>query len=655
MLAPCDKAKYGPGMFHKGDAVSVFSRSLGIWIRDGIVMQRQRRPTTLESGLHLPAGSVKVLYDESTSVKWIQPAAFDSEIRKADFLLGDRVSVFCRGKGLWIADGVIVEVLSEPTVVEGGLQMSAGAVKVVYDSKSSAKWVGPDNLEGEIRPVRGWLPEDSEEDEDSTADSEAGMATSRNIEVPELPERLAAPKVQCWSFLPKLARGLSGQETLSAWSAEHAPLKSTGSASSVPIPDGADAVTVPGSDAAPEDMDCDQQDMYAHFAEGDAVCIFSRGDAKWLRDGVVVAALAEDGIVDGGVQMPAGSVKVLYERNGRSKWIPPASFGEEIRKADFQLGDRVSVFCRGKGLFVSDGVIVQVLAAPAVVEGGLGMPEGAVKVIYESGSSTKWIPPESFDRELDSIRDWVPQDLIDGGADTWEVVPPPSGNTGLQKQTASTPDCCFAFLFLRRGPQAPKADEESEDDYTVSGLTKQGRGLSGRYLKVGVHNEMPKYKNRKGCIIYFDGYWKLNGKDDVLHWSYGVRGAHGELPPSGAWQPFKFSTEAPLSVQKASDVELFHVSGLAWAGAIGNGRYVEVGSHNDRPFYTNNKGAAIYFDGYWKLNFKGDKLAWQYGNKSASGQEPPFGAWAPHWSHSANTGEPTVRACGNRPQTPLVD
>mmetsp|Transcript_76363 Transcript_76363/g.247170 ORF Transcript_76363/g.247170 Transcript_76363/m.247170 type:complete len:110 (+) Transcript_76363:140-469(+) len=101
------------------------------------------------------------------------------------------------------------------------------------------------------------------------------------------------------------------------------------------------------------------------FGVGDPVNVLSRAKGRWMRDGVVVSVLAEDAFVeDGTLRMPAGACKVQYDRNRCAKWIPPISLEAEIRPADFEKDDAVSVFCRSMGRWVADGVVLDVWTCP---------------------------------------------------------------------------------------------------------------------------------------------------------------------------------------------------------------------------------------------------------------------------------------------------
>lgn len=143
------------------------------------------------------------------------------------------------------------------------------------------------------------------------------------------------------------------------------------------------------------------------FAAGDAVNVLSRSEGRWRRDGVVVEVLEAPATVDG-TALPAGTVKVIYAGGEAAKWVPPKAFAMELQAADFAAGDQVSVFVRTMGLWVSDGMVQQVLAEPQTIDGH-PLPAGSVLVHYNCGSSAKWVPPEVFTEELRPLRDAYPE------------------------------------------------------------------------------------------------------------------------------------------------------------------------------------------------------------------------------------------------------
>jgi len=72
-----------PSVFRKGDLVVIYSRAVGQWLDDGIIFDEVKEDE--EDGVHdgckLAAGSVKVLYNNSKTFKWILPSQFKSMLR----------------------------------------------------------------------------------------------------------------------------------------------------------------------------------------------------------------------------------------------------------------------------------------------------------------------------------------------------------------------------------------------------------------------------------------------------------------------------------------------------------------------------------------------------------------------------------------------
>mmetsp|Transcript_34961 Transcript_34961/g.88882 ORF Transcript_34961/g.88882 Transcript_34961/m.88882 type:complete len:507 (+) Transcript_34961:100-1620(+) len=431
-----------------------------------------------------------------------------------------------------------------------------------------------------------------------------------------------------------------------------------------------DAVSTAGSDlvsdmvhesspASPAATDDSEPEVYGEFRIGDAVCVFRRSTGSWLRDGIVAKVLSVSAVVDDGLLMPAGAVKVVYDDCSAVKWVPPAAFADELKHADFMVGDAVSVLCRSMGLWVADGLVVEVLQESAAVDGGLPMPAGSVKVTYANGDMAKWIPPEVFSKELRAQRQWICEGLEDHSriADA-EDAGRATLETTAQKETsiAATKVSSFMRSFSRLMPimgmvgeasaRNPDVDDD-EDAYFVSGAAGVASSVLGRYRRVGEHSDRPKYRNEQGAVIYFDEHWKMNVKDDMLHWCYEVRGMAPCQPPVQAWAAYHFYGDSSYpvpTVARAADVELLAVSGVNGPARAVNGRYMQAGMHNEQPKYKNSSGAIIFFDGYWKMNDRDDVLAWRFAVKdTAAGSQPPSGEWASHWSFGAGQAPAHVR------------
>jgi hypothetical protein len=303
------------------------------------------------------------------------------------------------------------------------------------------------------------------------------------------------------------------------------------------------------SDALQRTSAHSEQVQVGEFNAGDPVCVFSRSTGAWLRDGIVVKVLAEPSVVDDGLPMPAGASKVLYGDGGSAKWVPPEAFGAELKHADFAEGDAVSVFCRSMGLWVADGLVVEVLSERATVDGGMALPAGSVKVTYASGDMAKWIPPAAFGMEVRAQRQWSGEIVPDQSIAVWSAE--------LQEVSAPSAEAPRAFSFARSLsrliPVSKHSDnaDESDDVYIVSGQAGVCSSVLGRYHRVGEHQERPKYRNKRGAVIYFDGYWKMNAKDDVQHWRYEVRGTAADLlPPAEGWAVYHFYGDSNCPVPK---------------------------------------------------------------------------------------------------------
>ncbi|CAK9099416.1 unnamed protein product [Durusdinium trenchii] len=73
--------------------------------------------------------------------------------------------------------------------------------------------------------------------------------------------------------------------------------------------------------------------------------------------------------------------------------------------------------------------------------------------------------------------------------------------------------------------------------FTATGAGRAGERANGRYVRVGCHNGMPKYRQDTGSAIMFfeDDGWKMNVEDDTRQWCYQHLDAASPLPPLGRW------------------------------------------------------------------------------------------------------------------------
>jgi len=616
----------------------------------------------------MPAGAVKVLYNQGCYAKWIPPAAFGEELKRADFMAGDAVSVFCPDMGLWLADGLVVEVLSENSTVDGGSAMPAGSVKVVYASRSLTKWISPVAFGIDLRAQRGWSALDIEEDQERRFEVGKGgkkpeSAVSSHADRTRTPDPAAVPgeQAQTLACTPDACTASAAALTEGGLGTSGEQDGASSIYSNTSALSGLDTSGGPCT-ASPLSMSGSEAGAVSRFCVGDAVCVLSRGTCAWLRDGVVVRVLAEPAVVNNDLPMPAGAVKVLYNQGCYAKWIPPAAFGEELKRADFMAGDAVSVFCPDMGLWLADGLVVEVLSENSTVDGGSAMPAGSVKVVYASGNASKWIPPDASVEQLRPQRQWSGEGMDDQSltADGTNAGPAALGRSepkeaSVAAQMADNLVRSFShFIMGCIGSQtAPQdfigSDGDDDDAYIVSGAAGIPRSILGRYRRVGEHGDRPMYRNEHGAIIFCDEHWKMNSQDDTSHWCYEVKAATGDLPPTEAWEACQLnggSTGPVPTVTNAVDVEVLVVSGAIGPSRAVNGRYGEVGWHNARPKYKNGSGAIVFFDDCWKINPRDDVLAWNFWVNDAVGSQPPAGEWEAHWSVGHDQPPACVRVRG---------
>eukprot|EP00438_Fugacium_kawagutii_P028437 Skav226821 [mRNA] locus=scaffold606:116024:125447:- [translate_table: standard] len=75
-------------------------------------------------------------------------------------------------------------------------------------------------------------------------------------------------------------------------------------------------------------------------------------------------------------------------------------------------------------------------------------------------------------------------------------------------------------------------------------------------------------------------------------------------------------------------VSPLRVSHAGGRGSSVNGRYVPTDSYNGKPKYRQQNGQAIiYFDVFWKINFRDDCRGWYYSHPHHDAVVPPRGEW----------------------------
>merc|ERR1719486_625321 len=142
---------------------------------------------------------------------------------------------------------------------------------------------------------------------------------------------------------------------------------------------------------------------HPQFSKGELVHIWSNSQNSWMTDGRILEVLAAPAISEGpsppaGVVMPVGAVKIA-SRAG-TKWIMPDFISSQLRKvsqAPLAIGEAVHIWSNSKSAWMTDGKVLEVLAAPVVSDGGSMpagsvLPIGSVKVASDAG--TKWILPD---------------------------------------------------------------------------------------------------------------------------------------------------------------------------------------------------------------------------------------------------------------------
>merc|ERR1712205_91125 len=71
-----------------------------------------------------------------------------------------------------------------------------------------------------------------------------------------------------------------------------------------------------------------------------------------------------------------------------------------------------------------------------------------------------------------------------------------------------------------------------------------------------------------------------------------------------------------------------------------NGKYHASGFQNERPRYTNELSATLYWEESWRVSLPGEVASWCF-QATSSDWRPPVGDWQPHDSHRQATGSLT--------------
>lgn len=96
-------------------------------------------------------------------------------------------------------------------------------------------------------------------------------------------------------------------------------------------------------------------------------------------------------------------------------------------------------------------------------------------------------------------------------------------------------------------------------------------------------------------------------------------------------EPYGFGECRGVGADDAYDlivVSPLRVSHAGGRGSSVNGRYVPTDSYNGKPKYRQQNGQAIiYFDVFWKINFRDDCRGWYYSHPHHDAVVPPRGEW----------------------------
>merc|ERR1712194_345400 len=68
------------------------------------------------------------------------------------------------------------------------------------------------------------------------------------------------------------------------------------------------------------------------WVRGDQVHIWSSGKKEWAKDGSIQEISLRDRVIDK-TEVPAGSIRILYNGSSTFKWVPPRYFDQNIRWA----------------------------------------------------------------------------------------------------------------------------------------------------------------------------------------------------------------------------------------------------------------------------------------------------------------------------------
>lgn len=155
------------------------------------------------------------------------------------------------------------------------------------------------------------------------------------------------------------------------------------------------------------------------YVVGESVQTYSRSQGEWLD--AVIAEIASEPRNADGLHLPAGAIKVSWDKGTLFKWLHPRQFDAMLRRpgpaagtmapADplpapaalgggvsgaggaFAKGDKVQVYSSSQRVWL-DATVEAVFPTGGAADGLRQVPPGTVKVV--AGEYEKWVTPDQF-------------------------------------------------------------------------------------------------------------------------------------------------------------------------------------------------------------------------------------------------------------------
>lgn len=256
--------------------------------------------------------------DRLESPQHIAASASRQRKKVKPFRPGDLVEIYSFQHCQWMVDGEVVEAVSD-TFIGSDMEVVAGSIKVVFQSASHFQWVAPQQMEECIRlsprqqPVKPSAAIAMEQEEQTPGFS---------VEQAEIQVCfMQPPEAQLEPRSPAEQPEVSSRQRVSFREPEEEQREPKSPAVQ---PEVSMRQTVRSSRSSR------QRKKVKPFRQGDMVEVYSFEHGEWMDDGEVISAVTET-IVEGKVEVVAGSVKVAFQNATHFQWVAPQQMEECLR------------------------------------------------------------------------------------------------------------------------------------------------------------------------------------------------------------------------------------------------------------------------------------------------------------------------------------